>query len=257
MTHAQLEDLLGARMREVTRQVFQEHLTLRARNEDRHDQVVDTAATGCSRTERGRHRTLATVFGKVTVVRIAYSSIGVADLHPADAVLNLPDRMHLHGLAGLAAIESARGSFADACERINAVTGSGIGHRQVQELAVSAAADIDAFYDALVPAPCTDATPLILSVDGTGMVIRPEALREDTAKAAAAKGGNVTKTRLVSGEKHGRKRMATLGAVYDGEPAPRTVNDIIAPALTGKTLSTARRPSAARGRRPGRNGWVR
>jgi hypothetical protein len=135
--------------------------------------------------------------------------------------------MHSHGLARLAALESARGSFADNCERINAVTGSGIGHRQVQELAVSAAADIDAFYDALVPAACTDTTPLILSVDGKGVGIRPEALREDTARAAAAKGGNA-KTRLASGEKHGRKRMATLGAVYDAEPAPRTVDDIIA-----------------------------
>src|SRR5689334_9121636 len=26
------------------------------------------------------------------------------------------------------------------------------------------------------------------------------------------------------GEKHGRKRMATLGAVYDAEPAPRTAD---------------------------------
>ncbi|MDX2696511.1 hypothetical protein [Streptomyces ipomoeae] len=168
------------------------------------------------------------MFGKVTVVRIAYRGTGVADLRPADAALNLPDAMHSHGLARLTAIESARGGFAGACERINAVTGSGIGHRQVQEFAVGAAGDIDAFCDALVPAPCTDTTPLILSVDGKGVVIRPEALREDTAKAAAAKGGNAMKTRLASGEKHGRKRMATLGAVYDAEPAPHTVDDIIA-----------------------------
>ncbi|WSY90074.1 ISKra4 family transposase [Streptomyces sp. NBC_00873] len=228
MTHAQLEDLLGARMREVTRQLFQDHLMLRASNEVRRQEVVDVAGVGRSRIERGRHRTLATVFGKVTVARIAYRGTGVADLHPADAVLNLPDGMHSHGLARLAAIESSRGSFADACERINAVTGSGVGHRQVQELAVGAAVDIDAFYDALVPLPCTDATALILSVDGKGVVIRPEALREATAKAAAAKGGNAMRIRLASGEKHGRKRMATLGAVYDAEPAPRTVDDIIA-----------------------------
>ena len=135
-------------MREVTRQLFQDHLTLRARDEARREEVVDAAGVGRSRIERGRHRMLATVFGKVIVARIAYRGTGVADLHPADAVLNLPDGMHSHGLARLAAFESARGSFADACERINAVTGSGIGHRQVQELAVGAAADIDALYDA-------------------------------------------------------------------------------------------------------------
>ncbi|MED7829019.1 hypothetical protein VXC91_46205, partial [Streptomyces chiangmaiensis] len=103
MTHAQLEDLLGARMREVTRQLFQDHLTLRADNEVRRQEVVDATGVERSRIERNRHRTLATVFGKVTVTRIAYRGTGVGDLHPADAVLNLPDGMHSHGLARLAA----------------------------------------------------------------------------------------------------------------------------------------------------------
>ena len=79
---------------------------------------------------------LATVFGKVTATRIAYRGTGVADLHLADAVLNMPAGMHSHGLAKLAAIEAARGSFAEATDRVNALTGAGIGHRQVQELAV-------------------------------------------------------------------------------------------------------------------------
>ena len=58
---------------------------------------------------------------------------------------------------------------------------------------------------------------------------RPEHLREETAKAAAAKGSNAMKTRLAAGEKNGRKRMAMLGAVYDAEPAVRTAPDVIAP----------------------------
>ena len=59
---------------------------------------------------------------------------------------------------------------------------------------------------------------------------RPEDPREPTAKAAAAKGGNKMRTRLASGEKHGRKRMAMLGTVYDAKAAPRTADDVIAPA---------------------------
>lgn len=94
--------------------------------------------------------------------------------------------MHSLGLSRLAATESACGSFAEACDRVNALTGAGVGSRQVQELAVAAAADIDPFYRALVPQPCTDATLLVLSADGKGVVIR----REATAKAAAAKNGN-------------------------------------------------------------------
>jgi hypothetical protein len=119
-----------------------------------------------TRIERGRTRTLSTLFGKVLVGRMAYRGAGVGDLHVAHAALNLPEGMASHGLAKLAAIEAARGSFADACERINAVTAAGVGHRQVQELAIGAAADIDSFYDRLVPAPATDATVLVMSVDG-------------------------------------------------------------------------------------------
>ncbi|WP_407918485.1 ISKra4 family transposase [Kitasatospora sp. NE20-6] len=228
LTHSALEDLLAARMREVTRQLFQDHLDLRAVREERVGEVVDAAGVGRTRIERGRARILATVFGKVTATRIAYRSRGAVDLHPADAALNMPTVMHSLGLSRLAAVESARGSFAEACERVNTLTGAGIGPRQVQELAVAAAADIDAYYRALVPEPCTDATLLVLSTDGKGVVIRPEALREATAKAAAAKSGNKMATRLAPGEKHGRRRMATLGTVYDAEPAPRTVDDIIA-----------------------------
>jgi hypothetical protein len=227
LTHSQLEEALGADIREVTRQLYQDHLRLREITERREREVVDAKGVERTRIERGRRRKLSTVFGKVTVGRIAYRGTGVEDLHIADARLNLPEALHSHGLAKLAAIESTRGSFADACERINAVTGAGVGVGQVQQLAIDAACDIDSFYDALVPAPATDETALVMSVDGKGVVIRPEALREATAKAAAAKGGNTMKTRLATGEKNGRKRMATLGTVYDAEPAPRTVDDII------------------------------
>ncbi|WP_406378556.1 ISKra4 family transposase [Streptomyces sp. NBC_01618] len=221
------ETVKQARMREVTRQLFQDHLDLRAVRERRAGQVVDETGVERTRIERGRRRILATVFGKVTATRIAYRATGSADLHLADAALNMPAGMHSHGLARLAATESARGSFAEAVDRVNALTGAGIGHRQVQELAVAAAAGIDAFYQALVPEPCTDATLLVLSTDGKGVVIRPEALREATAKAAATKSGNKMATRLAPREKHGRKRMATLGTVYDAEPAVRGVDDII------------------------------
>ncbi|MEU0374406.1 hypothetical protein ABZ070_29970 [Streptomyces sp. NPDC006283] len=133
---------------------------------------MDAVGVERTRIERGRRRMLATVFGKVTVPRIAYRGTRVADLHPADAVLNPPDGMHSHELARLAAIESSRGRFADACERINAVTGAGVGHRQVQELAVDAAARHRRLLRRPRAAPCTDDTPLTLSVDGKGMVIK-------------------------------------------------------------------------------------
>lgn len=59
-------------------------------------------------------RRLATIFGPVDVVRLAYRRVGHANLHPADAELNLPAVKHSHGLRRLAAVEASRGSLDDA-----------------------------------------------------------------------------------------------------------------------------------------------
>src|SRR6266545_2748915 len=85
-------------------------------------------------------------------------------------------------------LEAVRSSFDQATEAIGRRCGQVVGKRQVEQLTVAAAADIDVFYRAVVPQPCTDATVLVLSVDGKGVVMRPEALREATLKAAEAKG---------------------------------------------------------------------
>jgi hypothetical protein len=113
---------------------------------------------------------------------------------------------------------------------------------------VAAASDIDAFYQAQAPQPATDDTLLVLSVDGKGVVMRPEALREPTRKATAVKGANCYRTRLASGEKQGRKRMATLGAVYDADPAPRRPHDVMTPAITLHAASDGAGGAAGRRR---------
>src|SRR5574341_238097 len=56
--------------------------------------------------------------------------------------------------------------------------GQVVGKRGVEQLTVAAATDIDAFYRAVVAEPCTDDTVLVLSVDGKGVVMRPEGDRQ-------------------------------------------------------------------------------
>ena len=65
----------------------------------------------------------------------------------------------------------------------------------------------------------------MLQVDGKGIVMRSDALRPATAKAAA-KQTHKLNTRLSKGEKRNRKRLAELGAVYDATPVPRAACDI-------------------------------
>jgi hypothetical protein len=71
---------------------------------------------------------------------------------------------------------------------------------------------------------------LVLSADGKGIVMRLEALREETKKAAAKKaasGGGPFATRLACGEKNGRKGMATVGVVHDLAARPRAPGEVI------------------------------
>jgi hypothetical protein len=160
-----------------------------------------------------------TKFGQVTVSRIAYRSPGRGNVHLLDRALNLPEEKHSHGLRKLAAIEAARGSHEAASAAVTRAAGVNvkIGKRQLQELARRAAAHVEAFYLWRVINPAPDGHPLVLTFDGKGIVMLPEALRPATAKAAAS-AGNKLATRLSPGEKNGRKRMAELACVYDAVP---------------------------------------
>ena len=145
LTHGELEDDLDRRGRHLLLGLLQDHLDLRARQEQRTD-VVDPDGVRHGSVEAGHCRTLATIFGKVTVERLAYRHRGTANLHPADASLNLPAERHSHGLRRLAAIESTRGSFDGAVEAINRDTGVPVPKRQAEQLTSRAASDIEDFY---------------------------------------------------------------------------------------------------------------
>jgi hypothetical protein len=239
LSHGELE----ARLEVESREVFQDHLELRAQKETRLEDVVDADGVPRGAAEAGHERGLATVFGEVQVRRLAYRRRGHANLHPADGVLNLPDEKHSHGLRAVAAIEASRGSYDDAVAAIERATGQQVGKRQVEELASRAAADFDAFYSERARGPGAPGDVLVLSADGKGIVMRPGALREATAEAAAKASPKLT-TRLSKGEKRNRKRMAEVGAVYDLHPVPRSPTDIL-PAPTTKPP----RPSPGRWRR--------
>lgn len=116
MTHAELEERLHTDGMRLLCQLLQDSLDLRASREERLGEVVDADGHLRGWAEPGRQRVLATRFGEVTVSRIAYRARERADLHPADAVLNLPAERHSHGLRKLAAVEAARGSWSAAVE---------------------------------------------------------------------------------------------------------------------------------------------
>ncbi|GHD78652.1 hypothetical protein GCM10010317_098300 [Streptomyces mirabilis] len=94
---------------------------------------------------------------------------------------------------------------------------------------VAAAVDVDSFYRTQIPVPCSREMPLVVQIDGKGVVMRPEALREATRQAAAKATAGGHRGRLAPGEKPNRKRMATVACVFDTRPAPRRPHDVIHP----------------------------
>ena len=186
LQHGELEEQLDVRGRELLRRLFQDRLDLTAAREERRRDVTGEDGVPRTRAEKGRSRPLVTKFGQVTVSRIAYRSPGRANVYLLDGVLNLPEEKHSHGLRKMAAIEAARGSVEAACAAVARATGVRIGKRQLEELARRCAAHVDAFYLQRVIEPAPDGWPLVLTFDGKGIVMLPEALRPATAKAAAA-----------------------------------------------------------------------
>jgi len=249
LEHARLEEQLDRRGRELLRQMLQGNLELRELREQRLAQVRDADGTRHGAVEVRHARGLRSIFGTVQVTRLAYRHRGHANLYPADARLNLPSESHSHGLRRLAAVEAARGSFDQAGEAIGRRTGQRLGKRQVEALAAAAAVDIEDFYAThAAPEAGDDNDVLVLSADGKGIVMRPQALRPATAAKAAAARPKLA-ARLSKGEKRNRKRLAEVGTVYDLHPVARTAADILARTGEPSDVSSTPAPRA-------KNKWI-
>ena len=228
LEHAAVEELLAARGREIMRLLFQAHLDLRAARERRLARVMGPDGICRTWAEAGHTRPLASIFGPVTVTRIAYRAPKAPNVHPSDEQLNLPGGKHSHGLAEMAAAAAARGSLATACAEVKARTGCPLGTRQCQQLVREAAADFGDFYASRRPPPAAPGDVLVLEVDGKAIMVRPGQLRPRSARLARKAVPKVD-GRLSRGEVRTRKRMAEVAAVFDLTPVPRTAGDILGP----------------------------
>lgn len=190
LEHAVLEDRLQIQGRDLLRRLLQDHLDLRAEREHRVE-VTDADLVAHPAVETGHARRLGTVFGQVMVTWLAYRRRGHHNLYPADAWLNLPTGRHSHGLRRLVAVEAARGSYDATRDALARATGQELGKRQVEQLAVRAAVDFTSFYATRSQPAARAGDLVVISVDGKGVVMRPDALRPATAKAAAATGSKL------------------------------------------------------------------
>jgi hypothetical protein len=232
LEHSAVEQLVKQEGFEVLRQLVQDHLDLRAHTErDVRDDGPVVGNDGGERTHKRRSaRSLETIFGEVTVTRAAYNGRGLSSRHPLDAELNLPMDKYSHGTRREVALEVAKNSYDDTVETLDRTIGAHVPKRQAEELAVRAARDFEEFYrgreEAAEAEQAEAGEVLVLSVDGKGVSMRWDSLREATRKAAAKRTPKLG-TRRSKGEKRHTRRMATVAAVHTIEPYERQPEDIV------------------------------
>jgi hypothetical protein len=233
----EVERQVGEKGRELLRKAVQHVMDVRAAAELRLPVVADAAGVRRTRAERGHARAVVSQFGPVVVRRVAYRAAGQPNLHPADAVLNLPPRRYSWQVQQIVVEYVLAGAYEQAQRFVAAVTGVVIGKLQLEQITAEAAADAPGFYPARArdqqEQPEQRAGPLALSADGKGVAMRPGAGRR-RARAPGQRVRNFEKRRG-TGEK-GHKRMAQTGCVFDVIPPdqPRTPEQVMASRASGR-----------------------
>ena len=112
----QIEQRARVQGRELLRMTIQHVLDVQAAAEPRLADVADAAGAVRPWAERGHARTVVSVFGPVTIRRMAYRAAGAVNLHPRDAVLNLPARRYSYAVQARAAGFAVEASFGQASQ---------------------------------------------------------------------------------------------------------------------------------------------
>jgi hypothetical protein len=209
LDHAEREKALMEEGRELQRRLLQAAYRLDAGQEERAEGVTSAAGVRHGTLERGCRRGLETVFGPVTVTRMAYRNRREPSLHPADARQAFPSGPYSMGMRALSARHLASSGYQQARDDIAARTGVTIRPARLAGIAKDLARWAGDFYaerarDAEQDLPATDV--IMMQGDGKGIAMRPEH-RKNKGKE--------------DGTRPGIKKMAEIFAVADFTPAVR------------------------------------
>jgi hypothetical protein len=230
LSHVDLGEQIRKAVARIAAAAYQGHLDKLFEQESRD---VATWPRPLGSEVRERARDLETEFGRVTVRRHGLRLSGEAEARfPLDEALSLPAEMYAFPLRERVAKEASMASYERTVAHVADVTQGHVPKRQSEQLAIRAAVDFEDFYEQAVP-PANDALAadavLMLSVDGKGITMRPEALRGATRRDAEGSKASAVRGDPMAPRKARRhdKRMAVVTAVWEQDRFVRTAGDVL------------------------------
>jgi hypothetical protein len=217
LDHAEREKAVMEEGRELQRRLLQAAYRLDAGQEERAEGVTSAAGVRHGTVETGCGRGLETVFGPVTVTRMACRNRREPNLYPAGARQALPSDPYSMGMRALSARHLASSGYQQARDDIESRAGVKIRPAQLAGIARDLARWTGDFCaerarDAEQDLPATDV--IMMQGDGKGIAMRPEH-RKNKGKQ--------------DGTRPGIKKMAEIVAVAGFTPAVRAPEGIAAP----------------------------
>jgi len=146
MDHAALEALVDQDGREILRQLYQDHLDLRATNEQKQEKIQGSDGQCRNHRREGETKDLRVIFGDVEVTRISYEGRRMNSLRPLDAELNLPAGLCSYGVQRHLIDHVIKMSFEESGNQFERMIGVHVSKRAIEKIIQDAARNFDEFY---------------------------------------------------------------------------------------------------------------
>ncbi len=214
----QMERHLFEQLLRLGANLMQLFFDMRSQTYPRKEAVNEAGKTLPYHSEKSRD--YFSIFGELSITRPYFYRKNEGGYSPLDAELGLGKDGYSDFLRELHDELSVYIPFAKEVKMVNRFLGIRLSTRCTQQFVETDAADVEAYYKQKPPPPVEEeASVLALQAAGKGVPI--------IIKASA----NKDKVRLKRGEARSRKKAVTATAIYTIQPAPRSVDDVMASLL--------------------------
>ena len=154
------------------------------------------------------------IFGEIDIVRAYYQKKAVEGIFPLDSQLNLPDRVYSYLLQEWGGKLAVNGSYEKAQEFMQSIFPVNVPIRSIERIVEDVCDNAEAYYEQKEPSLPGNSDVVCVLVDCKGVVMRKEHIPEERPSDKDPK-------------KTGKKKMATVGTVYNIARHYRTVDDVL------------------------------